>query len=305
MGIIGSEIEIAINVAAKHAHSLHHEYITLEHLLYAILMDKEVITLINANGGGLDTIKEKLNAFLAEQPSLPTEKKTPPTPSVAFQRVVQKAAIHLQSAGKGGAITPVDVLIAMYDEPESYAVYFLEETGILRYQLIQEVSHGELGGQETTTNTPVEADKDEERGNKSPRSNPLDLYAVNLVDKALAGKIDPIIGREAEIKRTIQTLCRRQKNNPLFIGDSGVGKTAIAEGLAKMIAEGKVPDVIKGSTIYSLDMGALLAGTKYRGDFELRLKGVVNALKKEDKAILFIDEIHTLVGSGAVSGGAM
>ena len=306
MSLIGPEVEIAFNVAAADARSRRHEFMTLEHLLYALLHDTETAKIIEYCGGNSEAIKDELNKFLHKHLTpLPKSSEVHPEPTISFQRVIQRAAIHLQSSEKEGQITGGDLIVALFDEPDSFAAYFLKKFGITRYDIVNYLAHGISG--EDGEILPGKK-KEKEPGTKEserPPKSPLEAFTVNLVEKAAKGEIDPIIGREAELTRTVQTLCRRRKNNPLFVGDSGVGKTALAEGLALRIFEGKVPDVLKDAIIYSLDMGALLAGTKYRGDFEMRLKGVINEIKKMKNTILFIDEIHTVVGGGATSGGSM
>lgn len=308
MSLISPEVEIAFNVASADARSRRHEFMTLEHLLFALLHDTETAKIIECCGGNPETVKNELDNFLHKHLTpLPKDNAVNPEPTIAFQRVIQRAAIHLQSSEKGGQITGGDLIVALFDEPDSFAAYFLKKLGITRYDIVNYLAHGIPGTEEVGEILP-EKGKEEPgipKEGKRPLKNPLDVFTVNLVEKAAKGEIDPIIGREAELTRTIHTLCRRRKNNPLFVGDSGVGKTALAEGLALKIFEGKVPDILKDAVIYSLDMGALLAGTKYRGDFETRLKGVLNALRKMKNTILFIDEIHTIVGGGATSGGAM
>jgi len=309
MSLIGPEVEIAFNVAATDARSRRHEFLTLEHLLYALLHDANTSRVIQDCGGVPEALKKELDEFLSKQTPLPKERDVNPEPTIAFQRAIQRAAIHLQTSEAGGQITGANLIVTFYDEPDSYAAYFLKKAGIDRYNIVNYLSHGVSKIDEEGLN-PLEKEKVKEgiegpKEAKAPGRNPLELYTVNLVEKAARKEIDPIIGREVELTRTIQTLCRRRKNNPLFVGDSGVGKTALAEGMALKIFEGKVPDILKNAIIYSLDMGALLAGTKYRGDFEQRLKGVINALGKMDNTILFIDEIHTIVGGGATSGGSL
>lgn len=305
MSLIGPEVEIALNVAAADARSRRHEFMTLEHLLFALLHDTDTARLITHCGGSTETIKEELDKFLSGQTPLPEDHTENPEPTIAFQRAIQRAAIHLQSSDKEGQITGGDLVLALYDEAESYAAYFLKKVGISRYDIVNYLAHGISKIEENQPAFPEIEETGHPKKSAKPAKNPLEMFTVNLIEKAARGEIDPIIGRVRELSRTLQTLCRRRKNNPLFVGDSGVGKTAIAEGLALRIFEGKVPDVLKDAVIYSLDMGALLAGTKYRGDFEQRLKGVMNSLKKMKNTILFIDEIHTIVGGGATSGGSM
>lgn len=310
MGMIGPEVEIAFNVASADARSRRHEFMTLEHLLFALLHDADTARIIDVCGGDSEVLKKELDTFLSKELSpLPEGSVINPEPTLAFQRSIQRAAIHLQNSGKEGQITGGALILAFFDEQESYAAYFLNKIGVTRYDIVNYLAHGTSLVAEDPTFPLKENKEEKERGPKEGepplRKKPLEIFTVNLVEKAAKNEIDPIIGREMELTRTIQTLCRRRKNNPLFVGSSGVGKTAMAEGLALKIFEGKVPDILKNAEIYSLDMGALLAGTKYRGDFEMRLKGIIKALLEMENTILFIDEIHTIVGGGATSGGAM
>jgi ATP-dependent Clp protease ATP-binding subunit ClpA len=303
--MISKELEGTLNTALKEAKTRRHEYVSLEHLLFALLKDKDGKAAILACGGDLEKLGKSLEEFFAERlETLPEGWDQEPQQTLSFHRVLQRAVIHAQSAERR-EINGGNLLIAMYREPDSYAVYLLEEQGITRFDLVNYVSHG-VSKIATEEESDAQADEDE-GGEERParRTNPLKAFTVNLVDRAAQGLIDPLIGRDDEIERTIHVLWRRRKNNPIYVGDPGVGKTAIAEGLAKQIHEGAVPDAIKDAVIYALDMGALLAGTKFRGDFEARLKGVLNGLKKHPNSILFIDEIHTIVGAGATSGGSM
>jgi ATP-dependent Clp protease ATP-binding subunit ClpA len=303
--MISKELEVTLNFALKEAKTRRHEYVSLEHLLYALLRDKDGKAAIVACGGDVDRLRQSLEEFFSGQlESLPEGWDQEPQQTLSFHRVLQRAVIHAQSAERK-EINGSNVLIALYREPESYAVYLLEEQGINRFDVVNYVSHGVS---KIPSEEEAEAGGDEEQdeeGRPARRVNPLEAFTVNLVDKAGRGHIDPLIGRQDEIERTIHVLCRRRKNNPIYVGDPGVGKTAIAEGLALKIHQGVVPDALKDAVIYALDMGALLAGTKFRGDFEARLKGVLNGLKKHPNSILFIDEIHTIVGAGATSGGSM
>ena len=301
--MISKELESTLNIALKVAKERRHEYVCLEHLLFALLQDKDANGAIVSCGGDITRLKKSLEEFFDGQlETLPAGLDQDPQQTLSFHRVLQRAVIHAQSAEKK-EINGGNLLIAMYREPDSYAVYLLEEQGISRFDVVNFVSHGI--SKTGTTEEPVQSE--EPGGGRKPqrRVNPLEAYTVNLVEKAAQGNIDPLIGRDDEIERTIHVLCRRRKNNPIYVGDPGVGKTAIAEGLGLKIHQGEVPDVLKSAAIYALDMGALLAGTKFRGDFEARLKGVLNGLKKHPNAILFIDEIHTIVGAGATSGGSM
>lgn len=302
--MISKELEDTLNVAINEAKRRRHEYICLEHLLYALLQDKDAGAAIVNCGGDIARLKKALEEFFDSQlETLPEGFHDEPQQAMGFHRVLQRAVIHAQSAEKK-EINGANLLIAMFREPESYAVYLLEDQGITRFDVVNYVSHGIskiASGEEWPQNEEEQEDDEKPRH----RLNPLKAFAVNLVEKAQRGAIDPLIGRQNEIERTIHVLCRRRKNNPIYVGDPGVGKTALAEGLALKIHRGEVPDVLKDAVIYSLDLGALLAGTKFRGDFEARLKGVLAGLRKHPKAILFIDEIHTVVGAGATSGGSM
>ena len=289
-----------------------HEYATLEHLLLGLTEDSDAATVLRACGVDLDKLRADLTEFLDKDlAGLATDRPGDPKPTAGFQRVVQRAAIHVQSSGRD-EVTGANVLVALFSERESHAVYFLQTQDMTRLDAVNFISHGIAKSPGRSQQRPVQGSTENghaegEREEKPSRrgQDALSTYCVNLNKKAMAGKIDPLIGRDTEIERTIQILCRRTKNNPLYVGDPGVGKTAIAEGLAKRIVEGEVPEVLSKSTIYALDMGALLAGTRYRGDFEERLKAVVNELEAQPSAVLFIDEIHTVIGAGATSGGAM
>ena len=286
----------------------------MEHLLLGLCDDTDAATVLRACGVDLEKLRSDLSEFLDKDlAGLATDRAGDPKPTAGFQRVVQRAAIHVQSSGRD-EVTGANVLVALFSERESHAVYFLQLQDMTRLDAVNFIAHGIAKAPGRSTQRPVQGSgpqaehhPEQEREEKPSRRNQdvLSNYCVNLNKKALAGKIDPLIGRESEIERTIQILCRRTKNNPLYVGEPGVGKTAIAEGLAKRIVEGDVPEVLAKSTIYALDMGALLAGTRYRGDFEERLKAVVTELESQVGAILFIDEIHTVIGAGATSGGAM
>jgi ATP-dependent Clp protease ATP-binding subunit ClpA len=311
--MLSRNLEQTLHRALSFASERRHEYATLEHLLLGLADDTDAATVLRACGVDLDKLRQELGEFLDKDlPGLATDRPGDPKPTAGFQRVVQRAAIHVQSSGRD-EVTGANVLVALFSERESHAVYFLQLQDMTRLDAVNFISHGIAKAPGRPTTRPAAAEKPEpggpegEREEKPGRRNQdaLSTYCVNLNKKAAAGKIDPLIGREPEIERTIQILCRRTKNNPLYVGDPGVGKTAIAEGLAKRIVEGDVPEVLAKSTIYSLDMGALLAGTRYRGDFEERLKAVVTELEAQPNAVLFIDEIHTVIGAGATSGGAM
>jgi len=312
--MLSRNLEQTLHRALSLASDRRHEYATLEHLLLGLAEDSDAATVLRACGVDLDKLRTDLSEFLDKDLSgLTTDRPGDPKPTAGFQRVVQRAAIHVQSSGRD-EVTGANVLVALFSERESHAVYFLQLQDMTRLDAVNFISHGIAKAPGRSQQRPVtgssnssDNNHEQEREEKPNRRNQdaLSNYCVNLNKKAMAGKIDPLIGREPEIERTIQILCRRTKNNPLYVGDPGVGKTAIAEGLAKRIVEGDVPEVLAKSTIYALDMGALLAGTRYRGDFEERLKAVVSELENQAGAILFIDEIHTVIGAGATSGGAM
>jgi ATP-dependent Clp protease ATP-binding subunit ClpA len=301
--MLSQELEFSLNAAFQSAREKRHEYITVEHLLSALLDNASAARVLRACGGSLDELRRNLAAFLRDNvPVLPPESEADTQPTLGFQRVIQRAVLHVQGVGKK-EVNGANVLIAIFGEKDSHAVYFLHKQNISRFDVVNYISHG-ISKVPGESQPELPAPEEGEEGATTEKS-PLDVFTVNLNERARQGKIDPLIGRDHEVERTIQILCRRRKNNPLFVGEAGVGKTAIAEGLAKKILEGQVPDVLKSSIIYSLDMGALLAGTKYRGDFEKRLKAVLNQVRKQEHAILFIDEIHTIIGAGAASGGAM
>jgi len=301
--MLNKELENTLNTAFKQARDKHHEFMTVEHLLLALSDNSTASDILRACGASLEKLRTDLQNFLSETtPLLPPSDERETQPTLGFQRVLQRAVFHVQSSGKR-EVTGANVLVAIFSEQESQAVYFLKKQDISRLEVVNYISHGisKISDDEPATgNASAEGEPQE-----NASQNPLTLYATNLNKLALAGKIDPLIGRKHEIERTIQVLCRRRKNNPLFVGEAGVGKTALAEGLAKKIVDGEVPEVLADATIYSLDLGSLLAGTKYRGDFEKRLKAVLAQLKKEEGSVLFIDEIHTIIGAGAASGGAM
>jgi len=315
--MLSRNLEQTLHRALSLASERRHEYATLEHLLLGLTDDSDAATVLKACGLDLDKLRTDLGEFLDKDlAGLATDRPGDPKPTAGFQRVVQRAAIHVQSSGRD-EVTGANVLVALFSERESHAVYFLQMQDMTRLDAVNFISHGiakapgrsaqrpVLGSNNQQPNENNPEQEREEKPNRRGNQDALTNYCVNLNKKAMAGKIDPLIGRELEIERTIQILCRRTKNNPLYVGDPGVGKTAIAEGLAKRIVEGDVPEVLAKSTIFALDMGALLAGTRYRGDFEERLKAVVNELEAMVGAILFIDEIHTVIGAGATSGGAM
>ncbi len=301
--MLSQELEFSLNAAFQEARAKRHEYITVEHLLTALLDNPSAGRVIRACGGNIEELRKHLVEFLQDNvPLLPAGSEVDTQPTLGFQRVIQRAVLHVQGAGKK-EVTGANVLVAIFGEKESHAVYFLNRQNITRFDVVNYISHG-ISKVPGENQSELPAPEEGEEGT-APERSPLDIFTVNLNELARAGKIDPLIGREIELERTVQILCRRRKNNPLFVGEAGVGKTAIAEGLAKKIVEGEVPEILKKSTIYALDMGALLAGTKYRGDFEKRLKAVLHSLRRNEHAILFIDEIHTIIGAGAASGGAM
>jgi ATP-dependent Clp protease ATP-binding subunit ClpA len=301
-----NQLERSLHRALSLANERRHEFATLEHLLLALTEDRDAVSVLNACNVDLGVLRQELIGFLDQQlPDLVTESTEDAKPTAGFQRVVQRALIHVQSSGRE-EVTGANILVAIFSERESHAVFFLQQQDMTRLDAVSYISHGvakTLGGSEERTVRGADDEGDEDGGRKEPEA--LAAYSVDLNAKAKKGKIDPLIGRKDEVERTIQILCRRSKNNPLFVGDAGVGKTAIAEGLALRITEEDVPDVLKTAKIYSLDMGSLLAGTRYRGDFEERVKAVLTELEDDDTAILFIDEIHTIIGAGATSGGAM
>ena len=307
MPSFASALESTLHRALEAASSRRHEYATLEHLLLALVDDEHASKVMGACGVDLGELKTTVAHYLdTELQALRVDQTTDPSPTSGFQRVVQRAILHVQSSGRD-EVTGANVLVALFSERESYAVYFLQQQDMSRLDAVSYISHGVGKGSTPVESAPpkgAEEDKTQKSDGKKGESA-LKQFTVNLNEKAKTGKIDPLIGRGPEVDRTVQILCRRSKNNPLYVGDPGVGKTAIAEGLARKIIEGDVPEVLKEAVIYSLDMGALLAGTRYRGDFEERLKQVVNELEKLPHAVLFIDEIHTVIGAGATSGGAM
>jgi ATP-dependent Clp protease ATP-binding subunit ClpA len=305
--MLSSNLEQSLHRALALANERHHEYATLEHLLLALTEDQDAVAVLRACGVDIDDLRRDLSNYIDEElASLITNRAEEAKPTAGFQRVLQRAAIHVQSSGRE-EVTGANVLVAVFSERESNAVYYLQQQEMTRLDAVNYISHGiaKVPGHETGGSVSgVDEDADDETAVKKGKEA-LNAYCVNLNEKAREGRIDPLIGREHEVERTIQILARRQKNNPLFVGEPGVGKTAIAEGLAKRIEEDDVPEVLADATIYTLDMGSLLAGTRYRGDFEERLKAVMSEIESIEGAILFIDEIHTVIGAGATSGGAM
>ena len=306
--MLSRNLEETLHRALAYANERRHEYATLEHLLLALSEDQDAVAVMRACGVDIDRLRRELSNYLDnELANLATGRLEDAKPTAGFQRVLQRAAIHVQSSGRE-EVTGANVLVALFSERESHAVYFLQEQDMTRFDAVNYISHGiaKTGPQRSEPRRVAGADEDTGADKMAKKgTEALLTYCVNLNEKAAKGKIDPLIGREDEIERTIQILCRRSKNNPLYVGDPGVGKTAIAEGLAKRIVDGDVPPVLEHAAIFALDMGALLAGTRYRGDFEERLKAVVSELESMEDAVLFIDEIHTVIGAGATSGGAM
>ena len=302
--MFSKDLEVTIGHCYKQAREQRHEFMTVEHLLLALTENQSALGALRACGVDLPRLSAELERIIAETvPVLPHGDERDTQPTLGFQRVLQRAVYHVQSSGRK-EVTGANVLVAIFGEKDSHAVYFLHQQEITRLDVVNYISHGIAKiGDEPSTGMPGGEREGEESADS--KGNPLSEYASNLNELALEGKIDPLIGRQDEIERTIQVLCRRRKNNPLYVGEAGVGKTALAEGLAKRIVEGEVPEVLEGAVIWSLDLGALVAGTKYRGDFEKRLKAVITQLKKQTGAILFIDEIHTIIGAGSASGGTM
>lgn len=309
--MISQELEVSLHMAFVEARQQRHEFITVEHLLLALLDNPSASEILKACAGNIDDLRKSLNRFISDNTPIiqgPDDVDTQPT--LGFQRVIQRAIMHVQSTSNGKKeVTGANVLVAIFGEKDSHAVYFMHQQGITRLDVVNFIAHGI-----TKTGQPAQG-KEEEAGAAEaetagssatpPQPTPLDQYTSNVNELAKKGKIDPLIGRESEVERVIQVLCRRRKNNPLLVGEAGVGKTAIAEGLARRIVDKEVPEILEKATVYSLDMGALLAGTKYRGDFEQRLKAVLKQLKSDPHAVLFIDEIHTLIGAGSASGGTL
>ena len=304
--MLNKELEFTLNLAFKEAKEKRHEFMTVEHLLLSLLDNPAAGNVLQACDANIESLRRDLIEFIDETtPRIPEDELDRETqPTLGFQRVLQRAVFHVQSAGKT-EVTGANVLAAIFSEQESQAVYFLRRENITRLDVINYISHGVSKYQNNDMHDPMNSSMDDEMMSPEGNESPLDSYCMNLNRRAKQGKIDPLIGRHEEIQRTIQVLCRRRKNNPLLVGEAGVGKTAIAEGLARRIVDGEIPEAIRGCVVYSLDLGALLAGTKYRGDFEKRLKAVLKQLGQQEGAVLFIDEIHTIIGAGAASGGVM
>jgi ATP-dependent Clp protease ATP-binding subunit ClpA len=304
--MLNKELEFTLNLAFKEAKEKRHEFMTVEHLLLSLLDNPAAGNVLQACDANIDSLRRDLIEFIDETtPRIPEDEVDRETqPTLGFQRVLQRAVFHVQSAGKT-EVSGANVLAAIFSEQESQAVYFLRRENITRLDVINYISHGVSKYQSNDMQDSMNSSMDEDMLSSEGNESPLESYCMNLNKRARLGKIDPLIGRHEEIQRTVQVLCRRRKNNPLLVGEAGVGKTAIAEGLARRIVDGEVPDAISNCVVYSLDLGALLAGTKYRGDFEKRLKAVLKQLGEQDGGILFIDEIHTIIGAGAASGGVM
>ncbi len=303
--MISKDLEKSLNFAVQVAHEARHEFVTTEHLLLALLENNSAMAVLQACRADLDEMRSDLKLHLADNvPQVEDQPEVKTQPSIGFQRVLQRAIVHVQSSGKT-EVEGENVLVAMFSEQDSYAAYFLDQQNVTRFDAVSYISHGISKGGEELDGLPYPEDQHVDGEVPDQKEGPLEAYTVNLNERAAEGFIDPLIGRDKEVERTIQILSRRRKNNPLYVGEAGVGKTAIAEGLAKKIVEEEVPSVLADAVVYSLDLGALLAGTKYRGDFEKRLKAVLKALEREEHAVLFIDEIHTIIGAGSASGGAM
>ena len=306
--MIAQELEVSLHMAFVEARQKRHEFITVEHLLLALLDNPSAAEVLRACSANIETLRRELTDFIGEHtPTVEGDEDIDTQPTLGFQRVIQRAILHVQSSGKK-EVTGANVLVAIFGEKESHAVYFLQRQEVSRLDVVNFISHGiAKGGSSSAPEAPKgnEAEHEAPESEGTPAGGALENFTQNLNQLALMGKIDPLIGRDKEVERVIQTLCRRRKNNPLLVGEAGVGKTAIAEGLARRVVEGRIPDVLVDAQVYALDMGALLAGTKYRGDFEQRLKAVLKQLLENEHSILFIDEIHTLIGAGAASGGTL
>ncbi|HEV2609380.1 MAG TPA: ATP-dependent Clp protease ATP-binding subunit ClpA [Noviherbaspirillum sp.] len=304
--MIAQELEVSLHMAFVEARQARHEFITVEHLLLALLDNPSAAEVLRACAVNIEDLRKTLTNFISDNtPTVPGTSEVDTQPTLGFQRVIQRAIMHVQSASNGKKeVTGANVLVAIFGEKDSHAVYYLHQQGVTRLDVVNFISHGVRKDQQTDSQKAPEGAEDAQAEGQQKES-PLDQFTQNLNKLAAEGKIDPLIGRESEVERVIQTLCRRRKNNPLLVGEAGVGKTAIAEGLAWRVTQGDVPEVLQNAVVYSLDMGALLAGTKYRGDFEQRLKAVLKQLKDNPQGILFIDEIHTIIGAGSASGGTL
>jgi ATP-dependent Clp protease ATP-binding subunit ClpA len=303
--MLSKELEFTLNQAFKQAREKHHEYMTVEHLLLSLLDNPTAARVLRACGANAERLRNDVAAFIEETtPLIPSQDERETQPTLGFQRVLQRAVFHVQSAGKK-EVTGANVLVALFSEQDSQAVYLLNQQNITRLDVVNYISHGISKVPGENQGEEGHGEGEEVRGEEKESASPLESFASNLNELARQGRIDPLIGRQLEVERTIQILCRRRKNNPLLVGEAGVGKTAIAEGLAKKIVDKEVPDVLADAVIYALDLGGLVAGTKYRGDFEKRLKAVLSQLRRQPHAVLFIDEIHTVIGAGSASGGVM
>ena len=307
--MIAQELEVSLHMAFVEARQQRHEFITVEHLLLALLDNPSAAEVLRACAANIEDLRKSLGAFIKENtPTVGGDEEVDTQPTLGFQRVIQRAIMHVQSTGSGKKeVTGANVLVAIFGEKDSHAVYYLHQQGVTRLDVVNFIAHGikKNDPPEPTKSNESSGSEGEKEEASDAKASPLDQFTQNLNQAARDGRIDPLIGRELEVERVIQVLCRRRKNNPLLVGEAGVGKTAIAEGLAWRITQGDVPEILADATVYSLDMGALLAGTKYRGDFEQRLKGVLKQLKDQPNSILFIDKIHTLIGAGAASGGTL
>ena len=303
--MIAQELEVSLHMAFMEARQKRHEFITVEHLLLAMLDNPSATEVLRACMANIEQLRRSLAEFIEKHtPRVPGSGEVDTQPTLDFQRVIQRAILHVQSSGKK-EVTGANVLVAIFGEKDSHALHYLNQQGITRLDVVNYISHGITKAPQESTPANNRTEPAQEQDGETVNGSPLDAYTINLNSQALAGKVDPLIGRDYELERVIQTLCRRRKNNPLLVGEAGVGKTAIAEGLARKIVQDEVPEILSGATVYALDMGALLAGTKYRGDFEQRLKAVLKQLGSQENGILFIDEIHTLIGAGAASGGTL
>ena len=304
--MIAQELEVSLHMAFVEARQARYEFITVEHLLLALLDNPSASEVLRACAVNIDDLRKTLANFVTDNtPTVAGNGDVDTQPTLGFQRVIQRAIMHVQSSSNGKKdVTGANVLVAIFGEKDSHAVYYLHQQGVTRLDVVNFISHGVRKDQSTEPQKATEG-TDEANPEAPVKETPLEQFTQNLNKAAIDGKIDPLVGRDSEVERVVQILCRRRKNNPLLVGEAGVGKTAIAEGLALRITQGDVPDILKNAVVYSLDMGALLAGTKYRGDFEQRLKAVLKQLKEAPHGILFIDEIHTIIGAGSASGGTL
>ncbi|MDQ6974178.1 MAG: Clp protease N-terminal domain-containing protein, partial [Mariprofundaceae bacterium] len=304
MGILSEELEQTLNSVFQLAHIRRNEFVTVEHLLLGLIENSSCQQVLKGLNADIATLKHKLETFIQEHVVILPENEGETTASIGLQRVIQRAVMHVQASGKE-EVTGAHALVAIFSEKDSHAVYFMNELDLYRLDVITYISHGMLSLPNEEGGAETEGSHKQMASEGEGKTLPLKRFCVNLTERAKAGRIDPLIGRDAELSRCMHILCRRRKNNPLLVGEAGVGKTALAEGLALRIVESDVPEILLDTNIYALDMGALLAGSKYRGDFEERLKAVIHAIGEEERAILFIDEIHTMIGAGAANGSAM